>query len=316
MSRPDLQRLARASGSGVLARALEAVGYWPVPKEDAVARSTVEVVDAAIEQETSRRLALLGRWLAERRALFAGVFEEDERRVLRIQLRRLATGDTHRPSQQAWGIGFGLSRRARDEFERAGDVAGFVSALRRIRSPYAEPLRAVLRSQGEDLLALEMALDRAFAGRARRAAERLGGRLLSWIMDGIDLENAWGAAVGQAEGFVDGGLRLSCERHAAIAGDPDGRMRRRQLARIFARSSMSTVFDDPEAPLAALETRAVRARITAERRAARLDPIGPSPVLEFVMRLRAERADLRRINWGIAQGVPTEAIVGQLVVAP
>ena len=108
---------------------------------------------------------------------------------------------------------------------------------------------------------------------------------------------------------------LSCEQHAAIAGESDGRMRRRQLARVFARSSMSAVFDDPETPLAALETRAVRARITAERRAARLDPIGPSPILECVMRLRAERADLRRINWGIAQGMPTEAIVGQLVVA-
>jgi vacuolar-type H+-ATPase subunit C/Vma6 len=315
MSRLDLERLARSSGSGVLARALEAVGYWPAPKEDAVAHSTAEVVDAAIEHETSRRLALLGRWLAERRALFAGVFEEDERRALRIHLRRLATGDAHRPAQHAWGTGFGLSRRARDEFERAGDIAAFVSALRRIRSPYAEPLRAALRSRGEDLLALEMALDRAFAGRALRAAERLGGHLLSWVMDGIDLENAWGAAVGQVDGFVDGGLRLSRERHATIVGESNGRMRRRQLARVFARSALSTVFDDPEVPLAALETRAVRARITAERRAARVDPIGPSPVLEFVMRLRAERADLRRINWGIAQGVPTEAIVGQLVVA-
>ena len=86
----------------------------------------------------------------------------------------------------------------------------------------------------------------------------------------------------------------------AVAVAMRNRMRRRQLARVFARSSMSAVFDDPETPLAALETRAVRARITAERRAARLDPIGPSPILECVMRLRAERADLRRINWGIA----------------
>ncbi len=75
------------------------------------------------------------------------------------------------------------------------------------------------------------------------------------------------------------------------------------------------MFDDPDVPLALLEARALRARIAAERRAARLDPIGPAPILEFLMRLRAERGDLRRINWGIAEGLPTMSIVGQLVAA-
>jgi vacuolar-type H+-ATPase subunit C/Vma6 len=177
------------------------------------------------------------------------------------------------------------------------------------------PLHAALRAHGEDLLSLETTLDRAFARRARRAAARFGGRLLAWVTDGVDLENAWSAVVEQTEGFVDGGLRLSRERHASIAGEPDAELRRRELAHVFARSALASVFDDPDAPLASLEARAVRARIAAERLAARTDPIGPSPILEFVMRLWAERADLRRINWGIAQGLPMEAIVGQLVVA-
>ena len=81
----------------------------------------------------------------------------------------------------------------------------------------------------------------------------------------------------------------------------------------MARSHLGRVFEDPDVPLALLEAHAVRVRIATERRAARFDPIGPSPILEFVMRLRAERADLRRINWGIAEGLPTESIVGQLV---
>jgi vacuolar-type H+-ATPase subunit C/Vma6 len=315
LSRSDLERLARISGSGVLARALEALGYWPAPSEGSVAGSTADYIDAAIEHEIMRRLALLGRWLAERRGLFVGVFEEQERRALRIQLRRLAAGETHPLSHGARQVGFGLPRGMRDALERAGDIAGLLTALGRIGSPYAEPLQAALRSQGEDLLSLETTLDQTFAGRARRAAERQGGRLLSWVMDGIDLENAWGAVLEQTGGFVDGGCRLSRERHATIAREADDRQRRRQLAKVFARSSMSSIFEDPDAPLAVLETRALRARIAAERSAARIDPIGPSPILECVMRMRAEHADLRRINWGIAVGMPAEAIVGQLLAA-
>jgi hypothetical protein len=314
LSRSDLERLARVSASGVLARALESLGYWPAPSKGMLAGSTAEVIDAAIEHETLRRLALLGRWLGERRGLFSGVFEEQERRALRIQLRRLTTGDTHPLSHGVRQAFVGLPRRTREELERAGDIAGLVTALGRIGSPYAEPLQATLRARGEDLLGLEMALDQTFAWRALGAAKRQGGRLLSWVMDGIDLENAWGAVVGQTDAYIDGGCRLSRERHATIARETDKRKRRGQLAIVFARSSMSSVFNDPDAPLAVLETRALRARIAAERRASRIDPIGPSPILECVMRMRAERADLRRINWGIAAGLPAEAIVGQLLV--
>jgi len=314
LSRQALTRLARASGSGVLSGLLQGVGYWSAPAEGGTARSAVDAVDAAIEHESTRRLAVLGEWLAERRALFVGVFEEEERRAIRIRLRRLVGGDARALAGPAEEPGAALSHRAHEELGRATDVAGLVAALGRIRSPYEEPLRRSLHSQGEDLFSLEMALDRTFAYRARRAAERLGGRLLDWVMDGIDLENAWSAVSGRSEDFVEGGHQLTRERHASIVGVADGRIRRRQLAEVFARSPLSAVFVNSQAPLAALETQALQARIVAERHAARLDPIGAAPILEVVMRMRAEWADLRRINWGIAQGLPTDAIVSQLMV--
>ena len=314
LSRQAFERLARASGSGVLLGQLQGLGYWPAPGDDRAARSAADAVDAAIEHESRRRLALLSRWLAERRSLFAGVFEEAERRAIRIRLRELAAGDTPARESPIEEPGAGLSRRAREEIGRATDVASLVAALGRIQSPYAIPLRRALEAEGEDLLSLEIALDRAFARRAVCSARRLGGCLLAWVVDGIDLHNAWGAVVGEAEGFVEGGSRLTRERHARIAAVADERVRRRQLSEVFARGPLAAIFDDPITPLASLEARARRVRIAAARRAARRDPIGAAPVLEVVMRMRVEWAELRRINWGIAQGVPADVIVGQLMV--
>jgi hypothetical protein len=303
------------SGSGALKRALEAIGYWPAPTERPAPRSIVETIDAAIEHETGRRLGLLGSWLADRRAFFAGVFEEDERRAIRIRLRRVAAGFAAPSDRGSADAGVVLPRRVREELERAADLAGLLRALKLIRSPYAAPLREALRAHGEDLVNLEFILDRSFARRAQAAAQRFGGRLREWVMDSIDIDNAWSAAAGQEAGFIDGGLRLSRARHATIAGRENERERRAELARVFVRGPFASVFDDPETSLAQLESRVLRARIAHERRVGRRDPIGASPILECVMRVRAECADLRRINWGVAAGLRTEAIVGQLLVA-
>lgn len=312
-SQRALERLARSAGSGVLASALQGADYWPAPSPRGGSLSAAEAIDSSIEYGFARRLAVLAGWLASRRELFAAVFEDEERRALRICLRRLVSGGSRagfdRPGAGLWA----LSRPLREQLEGVDDLAGLAATLRRARSAYAQPIARALGEHGEDVTALELALDRAFTRRARRAATRLGGRLLAWVADAIDLENAWGAVVGCVGGFVEGGTRLSRAQHSEIAGLTSERSRRRRLTRVFAGTTLSGVFDDPLVPLPALEVRAAAARIVAERRAARVDPIGAAPVLEFVMRLRAERADLRRINWGIAQGLPSGTIVGGMV---
>jgi hypothetical protein len=274
-----------------------------------VSLSAAEAIDSSIEYGFARRLAVLASWLGSRREIFAAVFEDEERRALRIRLRRLVSGGSRagfdRPGAALWA----LPRPLREQLDRVDDLAGLLAALRRARSALAR----ALREQGEDLIALELALDRAFTSRARRGAARLGGRLLAWVADSIDLENAWDAVVGGGVVFVEGGARLSREQHSEIAGETSERSRRRRLGRVFAGTTLSAVFDDPLVPLPALEVRATAARIAAERRAARVDPIGAAPILEFVMRLRAERTDLRRINSGIAQGLSSDSIVGGMV---
>jgi hypothetical protein len=312
-SQQALGRLARSAGSGVLAGALQSAGYWPAPSPRGVSPSAAEAIDASIEYGFAQRLAVLSTWLGSRRQIFAAVFEDEERRALRIRLRFLASGGSRAGFDRLAGGLWALPRPLREQLERADDLAEFARALRRARSAYAQPIARALAEHGQDAPALERALDRAFSSRACRAAARLGGRLRAWVADAIDLENAWDALVGGGLAFVEGGAQLSPQQHAQIAAEASERGRRRRLSRVFAGTSLSKVFEDPEVPLPALEGRAMAARIADERRAARLDPIGAAPILEFVMRLRAERADLRRINWGIAQGLPSDAIVGGMV---
>ncbi|MBW2233164.1 MAG: V-type ATPase subunit [Deltaproteobacteria bacterium] len=312
LSEDALRRFAHSSGSGVLAGALQAAGYWPAPSQAGPAPSVVETIDAAIEREVRRRLDVLALWLGERRPLLAAVFDYEERRAIRFWLRGIFSLEEDRvPHHLAPGAS-GLSRRPREEIAAAVDATALVRALQRAGSPFAEPLQAALRDRGEDRDALEDALDRTFFARALRAGERLGGRLLGWARDEIDLENAWDALAGAGGRFVEGGQQLDSEQHDAVAGEPTEAVRRRRLDQLFARSALSRVFHDPALPSSALESRARAVRIANEHRATRLDPLGAAPILEFVMRLRAERADLRRINWGVAQGRPAEDIIGQM----
>lgn len=313
LSRSALRRLARSSGSGVLASALQAVGYWPAMRAGRDARSVSDTIDRAIEHETIRRLGVLARWLGERSALFACIFEDEHRRALRIRLRHIVAAE--RLDAPGAGTDFVLPRLLREDLLRARSLGDAVRALESRRHAYAAPLAEAIRARGESLPAIEAALDRAFARRAGRAAARYGGRLLQWVREGIDLENAWDASLQGGGDFVEGGAQLTREHHAAIAREARERPRRRMLAEVFARGPLAGVFDDPRLPIAVLETRATQARIRAELREARLDPLGPAPILLWVMRLRAERADLRRINLGIAQGLSAESLIGQLMGA-
>lgn len=311
-----LLQLAHASGSSVLAGALENVGYWPAPTAGGPALSAARIVDRAIEHEILMRLAVLARWLGDRVALFAALFELEVRDALRIRLRELSSGAGRSTASAAeTRSGWPELRDLRSAISHATDLSELIRVLSRVRSPYAPPLGAALRAQGDDPRALETALDRTWASRARRAAASGGDPLLGWVEDEIDLQNAWAALAGGGGFFLEGGRRLPRSLHESIAAGDGEPSRRRKLALAFRVGSLAGVFDDPDLGLASLEARARVARIAAVHRAARLDPIGASPILEVVMRLWAERADLRCISWGIATGLSHETIAARLVAA-
>lgn len=307
-----VHQLARSSGLGVLAGALQRAGYWPAPTSGVSALSAVQLIDATIEHETGRRFGVLLRWLADRRHCFAAVFEDEERRALRMYLRGLAGGA---PVPAA--VGWAVSPRLRGLLARLTEVASYARALARVGHPYAESIAAAHHASGDDVMSLERALDHAYSERALASARRIGGPLLAWVEEGIDLENAWEALAGGAEGtFLPGGGCLTREQHRDIASAPEQSARRRQLTRVFAGGPLAGPFSNPALPLASLEAEAQAARARTMRGRARLDPLGAAPILEVVMRLRIERSNLRCINWGIALGLPCDAIMAGMATAP
>ena len=62
-----------------------------------------------------------------------------------------------------------------------------------------------------------------------------------------------------------------------------------------------------------VERRVLRALAREQRDIARLDPLGPAPIIEFVLRLRSDLQSLQQVIWGVALGAPAERLEG---VAP
>lgn len=311
----QLRQLSRASGSGALAASLQDLGYWPAPTAGGEALTAADVVERAIDHETLSRLGTLVRWLAGRVAPFAPLFEIEVRDALRIRIRELADAAPRAlaPARAA-ANGWPALRELRRAASGAPDHRALVRALGRIASPYAPALADALRRHGDDPRALELALDTTWTTRARAATARGPAPLRRWLEDEIDLRNAWTAlfASGPDAPFIEGGRSLPMSLQRSLAAAPEAPARRRLLARAFRETPLAGVFDDPDLPVSGLEARAQRARIAAARHAARLDPIGAAPILEVVLRLRAERADLRCIGWGVASGLGVDAIVSRL----
>jgi vacuolar-type H+-ATPase subunit C/Vma6 len=174
LDRQSLERLAHAPDRSAFGEALAQHGYPAALAEPGSTEGVAAAIDAAISRGGQRRLALLVRWLGSRRSLFIAVLEEEERRILRILLRRAAAGDP-----PPFGVGSlaptaALPRRTLASLSLARDPRDLVQGLLRIGHACAEPLARALEASGVDLIALETALDRAFAERARRGARRGG----------------------------------------------------------------------------------------------------------------------------------------------
>jgi hypothetical protein len=292
VSRERVHELARLPGTGALLHDLVALGY-PVGAPTEPLESPEAAIDAALSRGELRRLGILSRWVESWPELAAVLLLEHERRTLRAVLRGAA---------------------CRDLRERIGVLA-------RRQHPCAVALAAAYRRRGADPMALDLAASRALVERARRATRSADSRLRAWVAEEVDLENAWtllllGGGSGPAaarEAFLEGGARLIEQRFEKLARERDEAQRRAGLAKAFSGSPLARAFDDPTVPSSALEMRVLGERLAAQRRAARVDPLSSAPILAFSLALRAEVADLRRIHWGIVQGLSPDAIERELV---
>lgn len=312
LDRAELERLARAEPAELAARLLGHVPAGAPPPPLALER--------AVRRQAMAILAILARWAGEREETLAVVLEEEDLRSMRRLLRGAAAGIS--PDRRLAGL---LPTRALSEATLAGAAeaaspADVLARLARAGHPVARALRDRAGGIAPDLFRLEVELARGFSARFVRAARRGGGRLSAHARRSIDLLNAgsvlsasaWRSEVDPAEAFVEAGKAIDAERFRDLASTEDPIARRRGLAAAFAGSPLARPFADLGTRPEALAATVLRARIEEERQARRLDPLGPAPLLELALRLRAQVHDLQAVIWGTRLAAPPEVITAAM----
>ncbi|MDX2057108.1 MAG: V-type ATPase subunit [Gemmatimonadales bacterium] len=321
------EQLLRLLESGTWLAAVRRILDFGVPIDPAAAGSPGEF-DRAIGRVTARRLAILDRWLGPRRATLAVVYEDEDRRSLRVLLRGAAHGAAPTERLRALVPTPGLPERALARLAQAASPDALIRELTRHGHPAGRALAEAARraerdgaAVGRGLFGLETALARSFATRATRAA-RAGGRLLREFAAAIiDRENAWSlltaagwaADVAPDEVFLPGGRQLSEDEFRRIAALGDADRIRDRLAVALSAGPLAPAFADRAAPMATLERRTAAALQTWFRALGRRDPLGPGVLFGAIERIRAEAHDLRLVLGGLAMGATTASVEPLLV---
>lgn len=320
-----LRALARDGDLSELARAM---GGAALPMRGAVA--TAPWLEEATRARGAAPLAILARRAGARGDVLQIVFEDEDRRAIGALLRG-AVGGTPRAGRLAGLVPTPtLSQHALETLAAQPNAAGVAARLAELGSPYGAALLPDAQRERPDLFALERRLDGVFAARARAHAARGDRAARRYVQLALDVANAWTALVlagGEHEAapdaggsrttlaracFLEGGARLRRETCALAAG-ADGRAAAMELlADAFAGTPLGNALRD-HASLPALDDAALRWALAAVRGDARREPLGTARVLAFVLRLRAELRDLRRLAWGFALGTPRARLEREVV---
>ena len=307
-----LAALARSPDLPALARALEADG---VLREEVTAPGAA-ALELALRRAAGAEVRLVRRWLGSRDEVVAVALDAEDHRSLRALVRGAVAG----ASAEARLTGLiptpALPERLLRELAERVRVAEQAALLVAAGHPAGPALLAESGGQAEpDLFALELALTGVFAARALAGARQAGGVLLEYVRLVIDLENCRAALLlaerGGAEpagpAYVRGGVQVTRDdfEHAAAERDPGSAARR--LGAALGGGSFAILLlrhaREPGALDAALQTALLRWL----RQRARLEPLGPAPLLLWFLRLRQQQEALARIVWSVDLGVPTEA---------
>lgn len=303
----SLHALRRAPDLAALGRALRQTGF---PVDEGERRAPA--LDLAVRRRAASELRILVRWCGPRAAELPVIFEDEDRRSLRALLR----GSLQRAPTDARLAGLvptpTLPERALSELAEAPSPAAVAALLTIWGHPFAPGLRLAAGAAAPDPLALDIALDRAWAARARAGAKRGGPELTRFVADAVDLANAGTALVMAGsprprvtEQFLEGGRHLDRARYVELLAKSRATATG-LLAATFAETPYAPVFR--AAPLHGLDEAILTARVAVQRAAARRAPLGPAPVLWYALELRAETVAVSRIIWGVALGAPSEIL--------
>jgi len=317
-SREELERWAALPDPQTLARALESSGRLAAPLPEAAGAADIE---EAQRRTVADYLARLGRWAAPANPVLDAFYAEQERRCLRALVR----GALQAAPAEARLAGLLPTPRlpvpVLAEFAQARTPREIAMRLLVLGDPHAEALAALTAQARVDPLDVELALARVLAERWRRAAKEGDAALRECIRTRIDLTNAQaalelaGSPTDSAAPalFIDGGRTLDHETFLCAATAASSEAAAATLARKFAGSALSRLFARPPDDPAQLGVDGLVHMIGALRRKSRVEPLGSAPVQLLLARLDAQSADIRRLAWGLALGVPPAALRNALV---
>ena len=303
-----------ASGFGSFASALAQTSYGRDLEEAQTEGAGLAAVDAALARGFVRTTrALLGHADGAPRELIALLLRRYDLANLKAIVRARHAGRGADDVLAAVLPAGDLSDRTLRGMAEAADLAAAGQVLALSGHPLAEPFRkgvAAYASDG-DLLAFEIALDRAFYAGWSADAHRLPAPdgFRAYVAAEVDATNVRtalklrGRAVEAARFFVAGGRLVSAATFAELAMQPVG-----------------TPLPALRGPFAALADASTPGEVDGRLRevldglARRLggDPLDIGLVADYLRRKEQETARLRLIARGTFYGVPREALVKEL----
>jgi vacuolar-type H+-ATPase subunit C/Vma6 len=305
--RDALEELAGAPDLPTLARGCAALGVIPAEPEEA----TPIALELAFRRGAARNLQVLARWLGSREPLLRIVLEDEDRRSLHALLRGAAAGVASELRLAGLIPTPSLPERQLEELARQTRVRDIVALLVVWQHPYGSPLLAAAGGETPDLFRIECALNQTFARRAMSGSRRGGRELRDWVEETLDFENLKGALVlvsGEHEvpvdeAFLPGGRRITIEQFRAAAHSGDPPRAGALLAPRFEEAMARLIRRDASKPIA-LDNAILAHRLRQLRARARRYPLGPAPLLWYLLRLRAQALRLRLLLWSTAIGLP------------
>lgn len=313
----DLERLARAPSLSVLQRELSALGFV---RSDAPA--TAANLEYAIRRRAAEQMSILARWAhGHRRATFAVLLEDEDRRSLQAILRGAAQGAAPEARRAGLIPTTQLSERALQALASQPTLTDVVRLLVLWNHPLGAPLIGAVSESHPSLFTVENELQRAFARRALAHARKGGSHLIDYVGQLIDVMNAWSALLHFVERdpaivdltFVEGGRWVSREVFSKLLSLGTRAEVVRRLNWELRKSPLSSAFKGELENLTELESAVLRAQINWQNGCVRKDPAGAAPLIGFVLELRAQVLDLRRIIWGVALHAPVPLLQTQMV---
>jgi vacuolar-type H+-ATPase subunit C/Vma6 len=308
LSRATLERLASADGLVSFARDLRHLGADLDPIDET---ADVTAIDRAVGRTAARHLHTLARWPHRRPGALDLFAADQERRALRALLRGAVQGAP--AAQRLAGLlpTPRLPLRALTELARQPSAAGVVRQLVLLGHPDAPGLLPLVRQAQPDLLPIEIALLRAFAGRATAAA-RGDRHVRAYVHERIDLGNAQNALliaggprdVTPGDCFVDGGRWLPREPFVSAASAVSVERALATLHRALAGSPLAAALPVLAGETGRLERQYLAGAFQRLHEAARREPLSAAPLLWVLLRLEAQSRDLRALAWGALLGAP------------